>query len=248
MKRIVLVNLASVFAFALLLCACKKDYITGGAIENVNTYKNTTTYDVLNSNPSYDTLVQLIDAAGIRDKINEQGTTFFAPSDVSILGYLNLRTVYVQNNINQDSKFDLDSLKYYLQNNINGTKDSMLMYLVHKPLPYSTLTNTGGVYPSELPGDTVLVSYEFTLSPFDGYYNSNGNVSSTTPVVSTQPQVVYFTQLWYHYDLSDANPAGSVPLIIGVHDLVRTSGINTQNGILNELDNANPLFFYGTKQ
>ena len=248
MKKIFLVNLAAVFALALVFTACKKDYITGGTIENVNTYKNTTTYDVLNSNPLYDTLVQLIDAAGIKDKINEQGTTFFAPSNVSILDYLIFRTEYVQYNINQDSTFGLDSLKYYLQNNINGTKDSMLMYLVHTPLPYSALTNTGGVYPTELPGDTVLVSYEFTASQYNGYYNSNGNVSATTPVVSTQPQVVYFTQLWYHYDLSDANPAGSVPLNIGVHDLVRTSGILTQNGVLNELDNANPLFFYGTKQ
>ena len=235
MKRIFLVNLAAVFALALVFTACKKDYITGGTIENVNKYKDSTTYDVLNGNPLYDTLVQLIDAAGIKDKINAQGTTFFAPSNVSILDYLNFRTIYVQNNINQDSTFGLDSLKYYLQNNINSTKDSMLMYLVQKPLPYSALTNTGSVYPTELPGDTVLVSYEFTASQYNGYYNSNGNVSPTTPVVSTQPQVVYFTQLWYHYDLSDANPAGSVPLNIGVHDLVRTSGIITQNGVLNFL-------------
>jgi len=248
MKRIFLVNVAAVFVLALIFTACKKDYITGGTIENVNKYKDSTTYDVLNGDPLYDTLVQLIDAAGIKDKINEQGTTFFAPSNVSILSYLNFRTIYVQNFINKDSTFDLDSLKYYLQNNINGTKDSMLMYLVHTPLPYSALTTTGRIYPTELAGDSVIVSYEFATDPHIGYYNSNPNVSSSTPVVSTQPQVVYFTQLWYHYDLSDASPAGSVPLNIGVHDLVRTSGIITQNGVLNELDNSNPLFFYGTKQ
>ncbi len=248
MKRIFLVNLAAVFALALVFTACKKDYITGGTIENVNKSKDSTTYDVLNGNPSYDTLVQLINAAGLKDMINEQGTTFFAPSNFSILSYLNLRTVYVQTYINQDSTFDLDSLKYYLQNNINGTKDSLLMYMVHTPLPYSALTNTGSIYPTGLPGDSVIVSYEYATDPDIGYYNSNPNASSSTPVVSTQPQVVYFTQLWYHYDLSDASPAGSVPLNIGVHDLVKTSGIVTQNGILNELDNSNALFFYGTKQ
>ncbi|HEY5464738.1 MAG TPA: hypothetical protein VIJ95_15855 [Hanamia sp.] len=250
MKKIFLINFAAFFTIVLVFTACKKDdYITGGTIENVNTYKDSTTYDVLNSNPLYDTLVQLINAAGIKDKINAQGTTFFAPSNTAILSYLNLRTIYVQNFINQNSAFALDSLIYYLQNNINGTADSMLMYLIDTPLPYSALTNTGALYPTELAGDTAIVSYEFTKSTSIGYYNSNPNAPSTsTPIVSSYPQVVYFTQLWYHYNLSVNNPAGQVPANIGVHDLVRTSGIITQNGILNELDYANPLFFYGTKQ
>ena len=238
MKKIFLINLGVLMAIVLVLSACKKDYITGGTPENVNYYKDSTTYDVLNGNPAYDTLVQIIDAAGLKDKINQQGTTFFAPSDVSIYNYLNVRTVYVQNNYNQDSTFGLDSLKYYLKNNINGTKDSMLMYLIGKPLPYSVLTNTGSLYPTGLAGDTVIVSYEYTKNGALGY-NS---------VVSSQPQIVYFTQLWYHYDLSDDNTAGAVPDNIGVHNLVKTSGINTQNGVLNELDNSNRLFFYGTKQ
>ena len=135
MKKLFLINLAALFSIVLVFTACKKDYITGGAPENVNEYKDMATYDVLKRNALYDTLVQLIDAAGIKDKINEQGTTFFAPSDYSIYNYLQLRSIDVQNNINQDSQFGLDSLLYYVQNNINGTKDSMLMYLVHQPLP-----------------------------------------------------------------------------------------------------------------
>lgn len=238
MKKIFLINVGALMAIVLVLSACKKDYITGGTPENVNYYKDSTTYDVLNGNPAYDTLVQIIDAAGLKDKINQQGSTFFAPSDVSIFNYLNARTTYVQNNYNQDSTFGLDSLKYYLKNNINGTKDSMLMYFIDKPLPYSVLTNTGTLYPTGLVGDTVIVSYEYTKNGSLGY-NS---------IVSSQPQIVYFTQLWYHYNLSDNNTAGAVPDNIGVHNLVKTSGINTQNGVLNELDNSNKLFFYGTKQ
>jgi hypothetical protein len=237
MKKIFLINLAAVFVLALIFTACKKDYITGGTAENVNKYKDSTTYEVLNGNPLYDTLVQLIDAAGIKDKINEQGTTFFAPSDYSIFNYLQLRSVDVQNNINQDSQFGLDSLLYYLQNNINGTKDSMLMYLIHQPLSYSVLTNTGTLYPTELAGDTVAVSYEYTKEGTLGY-NS---------VVSSQPQLLYFTQLWYHYDLSNDNPAGDIPLNIGVHTRCQTSGIITKNGIMNALINSHTLFFYDTK-
>ena len=239
MKKNLFIILTSLFIGLLVFSACKKkDYITGGTTEDVNKYKNTMTYDVLKTNPLYDTLVQLIDAADLKDKINEQGTTFFAPSDYSIYSYLNKRTLYVQQNINQDEQFGLDSLEYYLQNNINGTRDSMQLYLVHTSLPFSSLTNTGALYSTELAGDTVAVSYEYTKDGTLGY----------NPVVSSQPQVVYFTQLWYHYDLSNAAPASDITPDIGVRTLCKTSGIITQNGIMNALENSHVLFFYDTKQ
>ena len=124
MKKIFL-DLSMLCCIVLIFSACKKDYITGGVAEDVNMYKNTSTYDVLKGNALYDTLIQVIDAAGFKDKINEQGVTFFAPSDYSIYDYLYHRTTYVQNNINQDAKFGLDSLLYYVTNNVNGTKDSL---------------------------------------------------------------------------------------------------------------------------
>ena len=169
----------------LIFSACKKDYITGGVSEDVNKFKNTSTYDVLKQDPLYDTLVQVVDAAGLKDKINEQGTTFFAPSDYSIFNYLTQRTIYVQNNINQDSKFGLDSLLYYITNDVDGTKDSLLLYLIHQSLPYESLSNTGSYYATELPGDSVIVSYEYTKDGSLGY----------NPVVSNIPQVIYFTQV-----------------------------------------------------
>jgi len=216
--------------------ACKKDYIVGGAAENTGAYSRTTTYDVLKSLPLYDTLVQLIDTAGIMDKVNEQGVTFFAPSDYSIYNYLNQRTIQVQN-ADPTARFALDSLFYYLRNNINGTRDSLLMYLVHQPLTYSVLTNTGAFYPTELTGDTVIVSYEYTKDGNLGY----------NPLVSGVPQLVYFTQLWQPYALSDANPAGDITPDIGVHTLCTTSGVVTKTGMINALSNSHTLFFYGTR-
>ncbi len=236
MKKIIR-NITPLFALLVLLNACKKDYIAGGSIED-NIYKNISTYDVLKADPLYDTLIQVIDAAGLKDKINEQGTTFFAPSDYSIYNYLNRRTIYVQNNINADAKFALDSLLYYMQNNKDNTRDSLLMYLVHKPLPFSELTNTGTAYQTELSGDTAIISYEYTKDASLGY-NS---------LVSSQPRIIYYTHLWYHYDLSDANTASDVTDDIGVRTLVKTSGIATQNGYLNALTNSHTLLFYGTKQ
>lgn len=238
MKRNTLIYLSVSVLIILSVSACKKNYINGGKPEDINKFKNMTTYDVLDQDPAYDTLVQIIDAAGLKDRINQQGSTFFAPMDIAIFGYLNERTIYDQQNYDQNAKFDLDSLKYYLQNNINGTKDSLLMYLVNKPLTYSSLTEEGTIFPTELQGDTVAVSYETTLSGTLGYTN----------LVSQAPRVVYFTQLWYHYDLSKENPASKIPEDVGVRNLVKTSGINTSNGVLHLLDNSNMLFFYGTKQ
>ena len=232
MKKI-LINTSFFLILIAAMASCKKDYITGGQIEDVNMYINNTNYEVLAQDPAYDTLVQLIDAAGLKDKINESGTTFFAPSDYSILEYLQLRTIFVQNNYDQYAKFDLDSLKYYLENNIDNIRDSLLMYQVHTPLPYESLTRTGVAYETGLAGDTVVVSYE-PLGRSD--------------VVSTVPRQVYFTQLWYHYDLSDANPAEDIPEEIGVREGVITSGINTKSGIMMYLNNFHTLFFYGTKQ
>ncbi|MFT3947698.1 MAG: hypothetical protein QM763_12075 [Agriterribacter sp.] len=223
----------------LFLYSCKKnDYIVGGAAHDVNMYKNMSNYDMLKTNPAFDTLVQVIDAAGVKDVINAQGTTFFAPSDYSIFSYLNKRTIYVQNNIDINGKFGLDSLLYYVSNNVNGTKDSLLMYVIKQPLTYDVLKSDGALYPTALSGDTAAVSYEYTYDEVLGY-NS---------IVSTVPRIVYFTHLWYHYDLDEDNSAGDIPNDIGVRTLVKTSCILTQNGIVNALEPSHTLFFYGTKQ
>lgn len=223
----------------LVLASCKKqDYITGGVPEDVNKYKNTSTYDVLAKNPLYDTLVMVIDAAGMKDKINAQGTTFFAPNDYSIYNYLAARTFVVQQTINQDSKFGLDSLLYYITNNINGTRDSLSLYLIPQLITYDQLTETGAYFNTGLAGEKLIVSYETVQDTYLGY-NS---------VVSSYPRLVYFTHLWYPYTLNEANPAGDVPLDIGVRTRVTASGLQTQNGIINSLASSHVLFFYGTKQ
>lgn len=223
----------------LILAACtKKDYITGGVPEDINKYKNTSTFDVLAGNPLYDTLVKVIDAAGMKDKINAQGTTFFAPSDFAIYSYLSRRTIFLQKYVNQDAKFGLDSLLYYVNKNINGTRDSLFLYLIPQLLTYDKLTETGAYFNTGLAGEKVIISYESTKDPGLGY----------NPLVSSYPRLVYFTHLWYPYTLNDANPAGDVPLEIGVRTRVITSGLQTQNGIINSLANSHVLFFYGTKQ
>lgn len=232
MKKI-LVKIAFFLLLTAAMTSCTKDYITGGEIEDVNMYKDKTNFEVLSQDPLFDTLVQIIEASGLKDKINQAGSTFFAPSDYTILKYLQLRTAYVQSNYSQDAKFGLDSLNYYLKNNKDNTTDSLLMYMIPKPLPYSALDRTGVVYQTGLAGNMVVVSYEPV-----GKNN----------VVSTVPRQVIFTQLWFPYVVNEANPAEEIPEDIGVRTSCITSGINTKSGIMNYLNNYHTLFFYGTKK
>lgn len=225
---------ASIFLFS----GCRKDYVIGGSTEDTSQYKKMTTYEALKTMPLYDTLVKLIDAAGMADKINASNTTLFAPNNYSIRSYLNLRTLYVQNTINVSKIFGLDSLIYYLTNNIKGTKDSLAMYLIGASLNYDVLTNTGAYYTSGLPGSQIIVSYEYTRDANLGY----------NPLVSTVPRVVYYTFLWKPYTLTDSNPVSDVPTTVGVRTLVKMSGLETKNGIINGLESSHILFFYNTKK
>ncbi len=232
-------------AFAVLvifsLTACKKNYIIGGTVEDMNKYKNMTTYEVVSSVPSFDTLMQLINAANLENEINEQGGTFFAPTNSSIYNYLVLRSLYVQANYNANAIFGLDSLLYYVTNNINGTADSLKMYIIHQSLPYAALTSIGVQYATDLTGDSAIVSFEPIASN-----SANASTLGSNSLVSSAPQLVYFTQLWASYPLGPANPASAVPANIGVHTRCITTGVTTSTGILNTLETDHVLFFYGT--
>jgi hypothetical protein len=238
MKKANMFSYKIVLALFLVGCiaACRKDYITGGQPTDVNQYKDITTFDYLKTVQQLDTLAQLIEAANLQDQINQQGT-FFAIPNSCIFNYLNNRTIFLQNTVDINAQFTLDSLKYYIQNNIDGTKDSLLMYLIPgKVLTPDMLTREGAIYPSGLQGDSVAVSYEETKDPAQGY----------TSLVSGIPQLMYFTQLWQHYEIDEDNTAADIPARVGVRTLVKTSFIYTKSGVVNVLNPNNTLFFNGT--
>lgn len=236
MKKINLAIAISIFSF--LITSCGKDYIVGGEKEDIHQYEGTSTFDVLKLSADYDTLVQIIETANLVDDINKSNTTFFAPSDYTILRYLRARTLFVQAKYDASAIFGLDSLKYYIQNNINNTRDSLKLYLINEALPYSQLTTTGALYNTELSNAEAVVSYEYTRAVELGY----------SGIVSSVPRLVYYTFLWYPYDLSDLNPAADIPDNIGVRTMVVQSGLTTKNGIINKLEPVHTLFFYNTKK
>jgi hypothetical protein len=238
MKRIFFYSLLIAGTVTTVTSCDKKDYIIGGEPHDADMFKQTLSYDAIKTMPQYDTFIQLIDAGGLKDKLNSSNTTYFMPTDYGILAYLQARTAVVQK-VNQYAKFGLDSLLYYISTNKNGTRDSLLMYQVAQPLWYSGLTEAGQKFKTELPGDTAVVSFEVTTNPQQGY----------TPTVSTPPRLQYYTHMWKPYGpINDANQAKNIPNTVGVRTLNKSSFMATKNGVLNGLDPSHILFFYGTKK
>ena len=159
----------------------KNHYLSGGSLHSSKV--NMTTYDYLKSNSAglFDTLLLLVDQAGLKDKINQQGVTFFAPTDYSINGYLTSR-VEEEQNIDPFRQWTIDSMiKYEMPKFI----DSINIYLVNGSLTYDKLTDNGTLYPTLRQGSDCVVSYEETTDPALGL----------DPNVSTIPRIVYFTFL-----------------------------------------------------
>jgi len=226
MKNII--KLLIVIAIAnIMLASCKKNYIIGGKLESTTT--NLTTYDYLKSNrfKMFDTLLMLVDKAGLKDEINQKGITFYAPTDFSINKYLAKKTAEVQN-VDIFAKYTIDTLIKY---DLATFADSIKTYIIPKTITYASLNSNGVVLNTAKSGASVVVSYEQTTDPNLGY----------NPVVNTIPQVEYYSlvigTLPPSFESVDLDPS------VAIRVLCQTSGLTTATGQLNVLSNSHTLYF-----
>jgi len=222
-------KLIIVFALAnIVFAACKKDdYIIGGKLESSTT--TLSTYDYLKSNKyqMFDTLLMVIDKAGLKDVINQKGITFYAPSDFSINNYLQAKTLEAQK-VDPFAKYSIDTLIKY---DLNVFKDSLNAYIVPQKIVYGSLTQNGVVFNTAKNGSQVVISYEPTFDTNLGY----------TSAVSTAPRIEYYTFIKGH--LPPVVVASQIADTVGVRVLCQTSGLTTSTGQLNVLSNSHVLFF-----
>lgn len=214
---------------AILFTSCKKDaYIAGGETHQPGK-ADMPTFDYLkgNSRGLFDTLMLIMDAAGLKDLVNKPNVTFFSPTDYSINEYLGYRTKQEQV-IDPKRVWSLDSLLRY---DLPKFADSMKVYFVSTPLSFEMLTNNGAVYSTLHEEDKCVVSYEYA-TPDDPWYNPN---------LSEQPRTVHYTYLYQDPPLPVV--AQEIGSETGARTLVQTSGIQTNTGRLNVLTNDHTLFF-----
>ncbi|AEV98109.1 hypothetical protein A4D02_33515 [Niastella koreensis] len=219
--------LTAVSALMLLATvACKKSYTIGGSTFTAQV--NMTTYDYLKTNHLFDTLVMMIDKAGLKDELNQAGT-FFAFSNYSIRNYVNAKgddLRIIRNNENMPYTFD--SL------NLPALKDSLRSYMFTDRFTRDNITRNGLWRPSRN-GEYRLMQ----LIPTTDYTNQN--------VFTTEPQYIYFTKIIAlpgHPVPADSTQLPSVVDEQRLGNLCQTTGIITTTGVLHVLANSHTFNFY----
>lgn len=218
--KIKLSYILTLVAFCVAFTACKKnDYIIGGDLHDPHV--NMTTYDFLKTKPLFDTLVILIDKAGLKDEINGDNT-FFAPTDYSIKSLLERRTLIIQQKYQDENiKYTLDSLP------IPELRDSLRSHLFAGKINREQLALENKVFKS-LAGE----DFSILLKEVDDYTGLN----------TTKPQYLYLTKIRSGLDpdpIPDDYPDEDKDII----DLVQTSGILTTNGVLHVLNNRHKFYW-----
>lgn len=227
MKKII-VNIACLLGIIVAISSCKKnDYFVGGDLHNPKI--NMTTYDWMKSNKYgvFDTVLMLIDKAGVKDKINAQGITFFAPTDYDVYNYVQARTKQVQK-VDPKKMWTVDSIMKY---ELGRFADSIDMYITKEQLTNDRLTAAGKKYKNNK-GGNFIISYEETRDPALGY-NENSTVI---------PRVVLFTYLYQA--IGDVFDVKSIVPPVGSRTLVQTSNAQTTTGVVHVLSNSHVLFYY----
>lgn len=215
-------------ALTIFVTACKKnDYFVGGDLHNSKV--GVSTYDFLKNNDRglFDTLIMIIDAADMKDKINQPGITFFAPTDYSIKSYVEARTI-IEQNVDPFKMWSVDSIIKY---ELPRFRDSLDVYIIPNKITYNDLTEKGKVYITQK-GNSSIVSYERTDDENLGYNPNSG----------FWPQVMYYTYLYA--PLEEDIDASEIPSTLGIRSRIQTSGVESTTGMVNVLDNGHRLFFF----
>ena len=220
-------HLPYISCFLLLLAcfaACKKEnYKNDGGVHDPNV--NMTTYDYLKSKHVFDSLVYLIDKAGMKDAINGD-VTFFATTNYGIESYLKTRTArLVRQTGDENVKFTMDSFT------VKELRDSIQLYMIKGKINRPQMTLDGQLY-------------DCTLGPIP-------NVKFLIKLVRKYDYSAYLNYVDYvNYgkvigsrDDLDPNPDQIPPAERDINYLCQTSGIVTTTGILHVMDGRARFMF-----
>lgn len=200
-----------------LLASCKKDHYLGGSPTNAHT--DLSTYDYLKANPLFDTLILLIDKAGLKETVNSK-ITFVAPTDYSIKRFLNIRTTELQKKANNENlKYTIDSLK------IPELKDSLMAYMFDADIQREGLSTEITVFKNK-------VNEQFG---FKIIYGSDDVISAGIPYMYMSKVINGVDPSPLPTDFPDADKDKEYVL--------QTTGILTKNGVLHVLSNAHTFYW-----
>ncbi|SEA12783.1 hypothetical protein SAMN05660909_00864 [Chitinophaga terrae (ex Kim and Jung 2007)] len=200
-----------------LLASCRKEHYLGGSPTNAHT--DLSTYDYLKANPLFDTLILLIDKAGLKEMVNGQGT-FVAPTDYSIKRFLNTRTTELQKQTNNENiKYTIDSLK------VPELRDSLMTYLFDAGIQRAGLSTETTVFKSK-----VNEQFGFKI------------IYAQDDVISAGVPLMYMSKIINGVDPSPL-PSDFPDTDKDKEYVLQTTGILTKNGVLHVLSNAHTFYW-----
>jgi len=207
------------FVIAIMATSCKKDkYIIVGSLHDPHV--NMTTYDYLKTNRLFDTLLVLIDKAGMKGEINGN-VTFFAPTDYSIKALLERREAKLQQDMNDESlKYTLNDLP------VPELRDSLRSHLFDGKITRESLSLSNKLFTSKS-------NEAFSVKLIE---------ASSPGVVSTKPQLLFLIKLRNGLDpdpLPDNYPDDDKDLFV----MAQTSNIQTTTGVLHVLHNTHRFYW-----
>jgi len=211
-------------ALLLLLGACKKSYLTDGGVSNPNV--NMTTYDYLKSNPSFSSLVHLIDRAGVKDLVNGN-ITFFAVTNYGVDEWVTARRIrkVIQTN-DENIVYTIDSIP------VNTFRDSLLTYMYDGKITRDNLSLSGKIYDNKLgaePNVSYLIKLRRVTNQYTSYLDHVDYINYTKVIAQRDDQVLDPTTI------PTAEQDKSYDC--------QTSGIITTTGVVHVLDGFHRLFF-----
>lgn len=225
-KYVVLIVCSVLLAITVSSCSKDKYYQDGGL---ANPKFNGTVLQYLQSNPKFDTIVQVIKIAGMEDVFTKENITFFAPTDEVIrrtIGIVNGNIPLLQNRLNQSLyNANKDTIKKLTDIPPAIWKKYLMRYIFK--------------------GTFLLKDYpqlDFSLRPLfpGGYYTGyNGDLANIGVVYNTANTVRYagYRQLCIAAISDPSNPSAyyfsSAP--------VATSDVQPNNGAVHVLVEYAPL-------
>lgn len=210
-------------AIVLLVSCDKDDYINDGGVHNPNV--NMTTYDFLDSHPKFDSLVRIIDKAGLKDLVNSN-VTFFATTNEGVADYVSAKK---QERIievgDENISFSIDDL------DAEELNDSLKIYMFEGAIERDQLTIEGAYYESlfgQMDDTRILLGLRRTrdYSDYVDYVD-----------------YLYYTKVVGTRDSEESNQSAIPEELRDTRIDVQTSGIITTTGIVHVLDGYHRLFF-----
>ena len=211
-----------VFFSALFFISCEKnDYINDGGVHDPHV--NMTTYDFLNSHPKFDSLVRIIDKAGLKDAVNGN-VTFYATTNWGVADYVSAKK---QKRIielgDENISFNIDDL------DVGELQDSMRMYIFDGEITRENLSTDGALYESHIGSDMPFLLGLRRTRDWSQYLD--------------YVDYLYYTWVKGTRDDLETSQSNIPEAERDERADIQTSGIITTTGIIHVLDGNHRLFF-----